>query len=196
MRRAFGLKGELVVQPTTNEPGAVFAPGRRVFASGVGSADSGTGEATLAGGTMSGAHVIQRSRPFKDAWLVKLEGVDDKTGADRWRGAWFEVPQEELSPPDENEVYLHELSGMRVCDGPHGDLGVVAGWYELPQGLVLEVRGPAWRADVPFNEAFVTKVDRVARTIAVHLPEGLLEPAAQAAQAAPRAPATQVAPRT
>ncbi|MCX5755139.1 MAG: hypothetical protein NTX19_03325, partial [Gemmatimonadetes bacterium] len=28
MRRAFGLKGELVVHPSTDEPGEVFAPGR------------------------------------------------------------------------------------------------------------------------------------------------------------------------
>ena len=121
---------------------------------------------------------VATSRPFKDTWLVKLVGVDDKTAADLWRGVTFEVPQEELSPPDEdeNEVYLHELTGMRARDAAHGDLGVVSGWYELPQGLVLEVRGSHWRADVPFNEAFVKHVDRAARTIDLELPEGLVEP--------------------
>jgi ribosomal 30S subunit maturation factor RimM len=63
-----------------------------------------------------------------------------------------------------------------VRDEPHGEIGIVAGWYELPQGIVLEVRGPVWRADIPFNEAFIASVNRAARLITVQLPDGLLEP--------------------
>ena len=105
------------------------------------------------------------------------KGEQATTAADRWRGVTLRVPFAELTPPAENELYLHELPGMIVRDVPHGELGVVAGWYELPQGIVLEVRGPAWRADVPFNEAFIESVDRAARVIGVKLPDGLLEPA-------------------
>jgi len=170
VRRAFGLKGELVVEASTNEPGEVFAPGRRVFA------DHPDRDATASGGyNLPRECVVVSSRPFKDAWLVKLDGVADKTAADRWRGVRLSAPAAELTPPSGNEVYLHELEGMRVRDEAHGELGVVAGWYEVPQGLVLEVRGAAWRADVPFNEAFVVKVDRGARAIDVRLPDGLLE---------------------
>ncbi len=123
-------------------------------------------------------HVVERSRPFKDGWLVKLEGVNDKTAADLWRGVVFSAPQAELTPPQGNELYLHELVGIAVRDEPHGDLGLVAGWYELPQGIVLEVRGPNWRADIPFNDAFIASVDRAARLITVQLQDGLLEPVA------------------
>ena len=174
VRRAFGLKGELVVQPSTDEPGVVFAPGRRVYA------DYADQTATRSPGYNARREcIIESSRPFKESWLVKLDCVHDKTEADLWRGVSFEVPAEELPPPneDENELYQHEITGMRVRDDEHGELGVVADWYTVPQGLVLEVRGAAWRADVPFNEAFVTKVDRVARMIDVRLPDGLLEPA-------------------
>jgi 16S rRNA processing protein RimM len=139
----------------TNEPDAVFASGRLLYQGDV-------------------VHTVERSRPFKDAWLVKLQAVDDKTRADHMRGAEFMVPINDLAPPDENEVYLDELNGMRVTDETLGDIGDVAGWYDLPQGLVLEVRGPR-RADVPFNEAFVKKVDRSARRIEVNLPDGLVE---------------------
>lgn len=163
VRRAFGVKGELMVQPTVNEPGAVFAPGRRLFATVPGVGDR---EVT-----------ITASRPFKDGWLVFLDAVADRTAAEAWRGVPLALPEEELPARDENEVLLDELPGMRVHDESLGDLGVVAGWYELPQGLVLEVRGPQWRADVPFNEAFVVQMDREARLIAVRLPEGLAEAA-------------------
>ena len=124
---------------------------------------------------------IERSRPFKDGWLLKVEGVEDKTAADTWRGVVLTAPVSGLRAPDAGEVYLHELTGMTVRDGTHGALGVVSSWYELPNGLVLEVRGPAWRADVPFNEAFVTSVDRAGRVITVRLPAGMLEPATDTA---------------
>jgi 16S rRNA processing protein RimM len=167
VRRAFGLKGELLVAPMTNEPDAVFASGRRLFAAAAAGAKGA-----------SRPYTVERSRPFKDGWLVKLAGVDDKTAADAWRGATLSAPLGELTPPGVNEVYLDELPGMQVRDEPHGEIGVVDGWYELPQGLVLEVRGPVWKADVPFNEAFVETVDRAARVIKVRLPDGMLESAA------------------
>lgn len=182
VRRAFGLKGELVVQPSTNEPGVVFAPGRRVYADIAEpvSSDSAPGEpggaTDLRGDGARRACIVESSRPFKDGWLVKLDCVADKTAADLWRGVQFVAPLDELTPPGENEAYEHELVGMRVSEATHGDIGIVAGWYAVPQGLVLEVRGGQWRADVPFNEAFVTKVDRERRAITLTLPDGLLEP--------------------
>ncbi|MGH7671150.1 MAG: hypothetical protein ACRENQ_16830, partial [Gemmatimonadaceae bacterium] len=32
VRKAHGIRGELVVEPITDAPDAIFAPGRRVFA--------------------------------------------------------------------------------------------------------------------------------------------------------------------
>ena len=85
MRKAFGLKGELVVQPSTDEPGEVFAPGRRVFATGIGPQNFITGQTAQTEKATTTACTIERSRPFKDVWLVKLVGVEDKTAADRSR---------------------------------------------------------------------------------------------------------------
>jgi 16S rRNA processing protein RimM len=140
----------------TSEPGEVFSPGSLLVASGA-------------------TWRVDRARPFKDGWLVKFDGIDDKTAADKCRGIELSADEATLAPPDENEVYLDELAGMLVRDEPHGEIGVVASWYELPQGIVLEVRGEKWKADIPFNEAFVVAVDREARSISVKLPDGLLE---------------------
>ncbi|MCC7195467.1 MAG: 16S rRNA processing protein RimM [Gemmatimonadaceae bacterium] len=168
MRRAFGLKGELLVEPVTSEPGAVFAPGRRLFAT----------RAATDGPARRSECVVAGARAFKQAWLLRVEGVGDRTAADDWRGATLSAPMDELRPPAGNEVYLHELAGMSVSDESLGPLGAVASWYELPQGIVLEVRGGEWRADVPFNDAFIASVNRADRLRTVRLPEGLAEPAA------------------
>lgn len=168
VRRAHGLKGELVVEPLTDEPGALFAPGRRVFVGDLEGApltapDGGARVATITG-----------VRPFQDTLLVLVDQCTDRTEADRWRGRYLLVPMAELPEPADDEAWLHELPGFAVVDPAGAPLGEVAGWYALPHGLVIEVRTPRGVRDVPFTEAFV-QVERAARRLVVDAPEGLLE---------------------
>jgi 16S rRNA processing protein RimM len=170
IRRAHGIRGELAVELMTGAPDAVFAPGSRVFA---GTTDGAVWRAPETGATRT--LTIESVRPFQAGRLVKFEGIDDRTGAESWRGRHLLAPAADLEPPAQGEVYLHELAGMRVLDASGAELGSVRGWYKVPQGYVLEIETPRGMADVPFNEHFVRGVDRVERALAVELPEGLLD---------------------
>jgi 16S rRNA processing protein RimM len=171
VRRPHGVRGELVVESLTDEPDAILAPGRRVF--------QGTHE--------GGLHLDPRTkepraltvtglRPFKDGFLVTFDIIGDRTEAEKWNGRHLMVPVEELSEPDDGEVFAHELVGMQLIDdATEASLGEVVEFYELPQGLLLEMRTPKGLVSVPFVEEFVLDVDRESRTIRVALPDGLLE---------------------
>jgi 16S rRNA processing protein RimM len=170
IRRAHGIKGEVVVALQTDAPDAVFAPGARVFV--------GTPDGELAPDKATGAPrelVVASARDFQDGLLVRFEGIGDRTAAERWRGASLLVPLDELAPPQEGELWVHELPGMRALDRDGQVLGEVRGSYALPQGLVLEILTPRGPRDVPFNDAFVVDFDREARQITLDVPEGLLE---------------------
>ncbi len=170
VRRAHGIKGELVVALETDAPDAIFAPGARVFA--------GTADGDLAPDAKSGLLVelvVQAARPFQDGLLVFFNGIADRTEAETWRGRTLLVPVSELEPPAEGELWAHELPGMRVVDPQGRIIGDVHGYYKLPQGLVLEIETPRGRRDVPFNEAFVQDFNRFARVITLDAPGGLLE---------------------
>jgi ribosomal 30S subunit maturation factor RimM len=54
-------------------------------------------------------------------------------------------------------------------------LGVVQGWYELPQGVMLDIKGEGQEALVPYREEFVREVDAGKRQIVVQLPTGYLD---------------------
>jgi 16S rRNA processing protein RimM len=99
--------------------------------------------------------------------------------AETWRGRYLLAPAEELPPPRDDEVYVHELPGMRVELSSGEVLGTVEETYELPQGLALDVRRVAPRDAetvlLLFDERTVTSLDRDARVIVVTPPEGLLE---------------------
>ncbi len=172
VKRPHGVRGELAVESLTDEPDAILAPGSRVF--------QGTADGALWLDPRSRQprelHVTGL-RPVKDGWLVTLAEVTDRTEAERWNGRHLLVPVEELSEPDEGEVFAHELVGMTLVDAGTGTpVGEVVEFYELPQGLLLEFRTGAGKvASVPFVEEFIDTVDREARRIAVRLPDGLLD---------------------
>jgi 16S rRNA processing protein RimM len=167
VRKAHGIRGDLVVEPITDEPDAVFASGRRVIA-GTASGDPTKDRREL--------H-IESSTPFKGGFIVHFAEIDDRSVADTWRDRFFLVPADELTPLGDDEIYIHELPGMRV-ELESGELvGVVGGTYELPQGLTLDVeRGEDKKNSVliPFDR-IVTSVDRATRVIRIDPPIGLLD---------------------
>ena len=169
VRKAHGIRGEVVVEVITDAPDAVFASGRRVFA-GTATGDIAPKQQEL--------HV-RSTRDFNDGLLVGFTEVPDRNAAELWRGRYLLVPADELPAPADDEVYVHDLIGMQVAL-PTGDVvGVVEELYDLPQGLALDVR----RADphstqtviLLYDEHTVTSVDKKNRVIVVTPPDGLLE---------------------
>lgn len=171
IRRPHGVRGELAIEVLTDEPDAIFAPGRRVF--------QGTPEGALwlDPRTRQPRELsVKALRPVKDGYLLTLVEIADRTEAEKWNGRTLMVPVEELSEPDEGEVFAHELVGMQLVDAAtHAPIGEVVEFYELPQGLLLEFRTPRGVASMPFVEEFVDEVDRDGRVIRVRLPDGLLD---------------------
>ena len=83
LRRAHGISGELVVEPITDAPDAIFAPGRRLFA-----------------GTSDGRFdpklpplVVKGRRPHNGGWIVAFEGVSDRNASERWRDRYLLLPE-------------------------------------------------------------------------------------------------------
>ena len=163
LRKPHGLKGEYTVFPLTDDPAAVFAPGRALS------------RMDLAGTVLGEPIEIERSRGYHREWLVKFRGVEARDELDLWRGQFLAAPKDTLTPPAEGEVYLHELEGFAVRSVDGTPLGIVSGMYELPAGLMLEVQGPAREFLLPFRKQFVRAVDREGRVLTVELPEGMVD---------------------
>jgi 16S rRNA processing protein RimM len=163
LRKPHGLKGDVTLFPLTDDPAAVFAPGRPVWLVG------------LDGEEVAGPLTIERSRVYHRAWLVKFEGADSRDALDPWRGLFLAVPAEQLTPPSGDEVYLHELEGFSVRLPDETPLGLVSAVYELPAGVMIEVQGPKREFLLPYKKEFVRSVDREGRRLVVTPPEGLVE---------------------
>ena len=104
VRKAHGIRGEVVVEVITDAPDAVFAAGRRVFAG------TATGDISPSRQELH----VRSVRPVNEGILVGFAEVPDRNAAELWRGRYLLLPAGEVAPPDDDEVYLHELIGMRV----------------------------------------------------------------------------------
>jgi 16S rRNA processing protein RimM len=168
IRKPHGIRGEVVVELVTDAPGAIFPSGARVFV--------GTTSPEPPTTPMREAR-IERARDQGAMWLVKLDTIADRNEAERWRERYVYVPESELPTPAADEVYLHELPGMTVVLAESEDVvGEVEAWYELPQGLVIEMKkSDGTLVMVPYIPSVVKEVDVDARRVTITPPDGLLD---------------------
>ena len=175
IRKAQGIRGEVVVEPLTDKPDVVFASGSRVFAGtsdgDLAVAQDQKGEKGIPTLTVSG------SKPFKKGLIVQFEELQDRDSAELWRGRYLLAPFSELHPLQEDQVYLHDLIGMAVVGATGERYGGVTTFYELPQGIMLEVQTDHGSVLIPYRPEIIVRTDVAARTIVVDDALGLLDDA-------------------
>jgi 16S rRNA processing protein RimM len=166
VRKAQGIRGEVIVEPLTDRPDVIFASGSRVFA---GTADGDPAVAhDVKGVEEIPTLTISHSRPFKQGWIVRFEEIADRDSAELWRGRYLLARFSELPPPQEDEVYLHDLIGMKAESTTGEPIGTVKTFYELPQGLVLELDTAKGSILVPYRPEAIVRTDVAARTIVIN----------------------------
>ncbi len=161
-RKPHGLKGEAVVFPLTDEPEAVFVPGRVLVP--VDDEGRATGVEV----------VIHRARPYQRNWLVCFEGITDRMVLESWDAVTLGADRSELRAPDEGEMYLHEIPGSQVVENGV-TIGIAKEILGVPGGSVLVVERDGKEHLIPFRDPIVKRLDRKNRRIEVVLPPGLLE---------------------
>lgn len=165
VQKPHGIRGELAVALETDRPTEVFRPGRVLL---VGTQDGKPDGESL---------TVERARPFKDGLLVKVAEHTSRTAqTDALRGRTLLIPREEAPPLDADEVWTHELVGMRVLAGEQ-EVGAVRDVFDAPAGgHLLAVERPGRRELlVPFVADLVRRVDRERRIVELEPREGLLD---------------------
>lgn len=164
--KAHGTKGEVVVWPLTDSPQSVFVDEAEIL---LGDVDGNLDP----GGT---ALVIESVRPFKEAFLVKFAGFDDRADVQAYLGSYLLALRDELPPLEEGEVFYHQLLGSQVSTVSGEDVGVVREVFDTQPTHLLEVKSSAGKVHlIPFAAHIVQSVDVEGRRIVIDPPAGLLE---------------------
>lgn len=165
--RPHGIKGEVSVDPRTDEPDRRFADGAVLMSENKRpGADRGPVPSTL---TVAG------SRWHSGRLLVRFEEIADRNAAEDARGTQLSIDLDsDERPEDPEEFYDHQLVGLRVITTEGREVGTLK---EILHGsaqdlLVISTDGPD--ALVPFVSQLVPEVDVPGGRILVAEIPGLL----------------------
>lgn len=170
--RPHGVRGEVVVEAATDEPGQRFAAGTVLRAQA-----PGPPPADPAAWRVPSQLTVTAARPHQDRWIVAFDEVGDRNVAEAVRGVWLQVDSDALpAPADPDEYHDHQLTGLAAVDRDGAPVGSVTGVEHQPGAELLVLSLPDGReARVPFVAALVPEVDLAAGRVVCDLPEGLLE---------------------
>jgi 16S rRNA processing protein RimM len=142
--RAHGLRGELLLKPF-NPDSTLLEQVERVLLK------SRAGELT--------ALPVRAARPHSGHVRLSLAGVDSREQAEALRGSLVCVTRAELPALAEDEYYLMDLVGLRVCTREGREVGRVDELLEYPSVHCLVVHGEDGTREIPNLERYVVEVD-------------------------------------
>ncbi|MGH3648452.1 MAG: ribosome maturation factor RimM [Micromonosporaceae bacterium] len=163
--RPHGVRGEVLVDIRTDEPGARFT----------------VGSVLATDPADAGPLTIESVRPHttggRNRLIVAFEDVLDRDGADELRGVRLQVDFGEVGPTgDPDEFHDHQLVGLAAVDSGGAPLGEVIRVDHAPAHELLVLRRPdGGQALVPFVREIVPEVDLDAGKLVLTPPAGLLE---------------------
>lgn len=151
---SFGVKGWLKVLPLSSDPLALVEHPRWFF------------KAPTAGEWSERA--VAEVREHSGMLVAKVAGVDSREAAQALRGQQVALPRDTLPEPAADEIYVADLSGLRVVNREGVELGDVKDVQESgAHPLLRVVSGDGRERLIPYVAAMIDGIDRDARTISV-----------------------------
>lgn len=145
--RAHGIRGEVSVEPRTDEPERRFAAGAVL-------------RTQDARGAEGRPLTVESMRWHSGRLLLRFEGMADRTAAEAARGTVLVVPIDPgEAPEDPEEFYDHQLVGLAVEDPAGVRLGTVSGVVHGGGQDLLRLDVEGREVLFPFVTALVPTVD-------------------------------------
>ena len=153
-----GLRGEVKVYPTTDEP-ARFLDLEQVIL------DTGREERVLK---------LRSVKFFKKFVILGFEGMDRIEDVERLKGAELLIPREDAYELEEGEYFIPDLLGLKVVTDDARELGVIRDVIETGANNVYDVRSESGKSIlIPAIPECILDVNLEEGTMKVHLLPGL-----------------------
>lgn len=162
--RAHGIRGDLSIKMLTSFPERM----------------SRLGVVSLARDPEKPAKLTQHDVTFvrhakNDQWLMHLDGIDTRDGADALRGLYILVSLKDAVPLEADEVYLFQVIGLEVRTTGGEVLGKVTDIIETGANDVYVVNGAAYgEVLIPAISTVIKDTDVETGVMTIQLMPGLL----------------------
>ena len=159
LRRAHGIKGEVSAEQISDVPER-FRTLEYVL--------------VRKGGRISRL-AVESVRTKGKLFLLKFEGIDDRTAARDLTGAEIGVRKKDVHPVPEGTYYQFDLVGCAVVGESGREIGTVEDVLKMPANDVLVVRAGGREVLIPVVKSVVREVDTETGQIVIVEMEGLLD---------------------
>jgi len=99
--------------------------------------------------------------------IAKLQGIVDRTAAEKYKGLLIAVPRDSLPQQPEGEYYWSDLVGLTVENLAGEAFGIVDSLLETGANDVLVVKGGHGEKLIPFIASVIQQVDLKNKKISV-----------------------------
>jgi 16S rRNA processing protein RimM len=165
--KAFGVRGEFVVQPMTDEPERF----RRLTTAYLVCAKDAEAQVYDAAQPVTVEHVHVQPRGVR----VRLAGVDDRTSAEQIVGMLLMVDAQHRIRLPKDTFFVHDLIGMAV-EADNGDMvGTLREVLHMPAHDVYVIENRGQEVMIPAVKEFILSIDVSSRRMRVKLIEGMRE---------------------
>ncbi|UQS83477.1 ribosome maturation factor RimM [Bombilactobacillus thymidiniphilus] len=156
-----GLKGELKIRTTTDQPEQRFIKGQQLF---------------IQSQQYLRPVTLQSVRVHKGNWLLQIKEIADLTAAEQYRNCDLYIATADLPELPLGQYYYKDILGITVIDQTHGLLGKVVDIWDLGPNDVWTVRNQQGaEVLIPILKSVLLNVDLQQKKAQVDLPAGLID---------------------
>lgn len=107
--------------------------------------------------------------------IVGFEDYNTVAEAEALKGLEIYLPLTELPALADDQFYFHEITGFRVVDDTHGDIGIVEDVLDLPHQSMFQIKFEGKEILIPIVDEIVHDIDKAQKIIYISAPEGLID---------------------
>jgi len=153
-----GIKGEMRIVSLTDYPDR-FQPGLVV--------------SVIAAGGKVEKHIVEKADVVKDNLILLLDGINDRTAAEMYHGAYICIAEDETPKLDEDSAYEFDIIGCNVADESGYIIGTVVDIDHYPANDALVIESENEWFLFPALKSLLLNMDMIKRIVTVVMPEGL-----------------------
>ena len=116
-----------------------------------------------------------RARPDQEAWILKLDGINDRGEVEALRGELLETPDAEVLRDDDESYFVHELIGLRVVTAEGREIGTLSEVMQPGSNDVYVVKSPHGEVLVPAIGEVVREISLASGRIVITPLPGMLD---------------------
>ncbi len=106
---------------------------------------------------------------------IRLSDLQTMESAEKLVGCFIYLPVSLLPGLTGNKFYYHEVTGFKVIDKVHGNIGSIDRVIDLPNNPLFAITFRDKEILLPISDEIIRKIDREKKVIEVAAPEGLIE---------------------